>query len=115
LGGENFAIGAGSNIEAAWDVITWAVQSENLVPALTLHGQYPNRQDAAEDSYFTDDPIRALFTQQVSVAKPRAYGPNYPQMSEEIMRMVQGVLTGAQTPEEAAAAAQEVIQPLLDE
>jgi len=115
LGGENFAIGAGSNVEAAWDVISWVVQPENLIPALTLHGQYPNRQDAAEDPYFTDDPIRALFTQQVSVAKPRAYGENYPQISEEIMRMVHGVLTGALTPEEAAEYTHDAIQPLLPE
>jgi multiple sugar transport system substrate-binding protein len=115
LGGENFAIGAGSNVEAAWDVISWIVQPENLIPALELHGQFPNRQDAAEDPYFTDDPIRALFTQQVSVAKPRAYGENYPQMSEEIMRMVHGVLTGALSPEDAAAGAGSVIEPLLPE
>jgi multiple sugar transport system substrate-binding protein len=115
LGGENFAIGAGSDVEAAWDVISWAVQPENLIPTLQINGQLPGRADAAADPYFTEeDPLRAVFTQQVAVAKPRAYGPNYPQMSEEIMRMVQGVLTGAQTPEEAAAAAQAVIQPLLE-
>jgi multiple sugar transport system substrate-binding protein len=115
LGGENFAIGAGADVEAAWEVISWAVQPDNLIPTLQINGQLPGRADAAADPYFTEeDPLRAVFAQQVSVAKPRAYGENYPQMSEEIMRMVQGVLTGAQTPEEAAAAAHDVIQPLLE-
>jgi len=102
LGGENFAIGKGANVEAAWEVITWVTQPENLVPTLKIHGGLVNRADAATDSLFTDDPFKALFTQQVSVAKPRSYGPGYPQMSEQIMTMVHGVLTGAQTPEEAA-------------
>jgi multiple sugar transport system substrate-binding protein len=113
LGGENFAIGSGANVEAAWEVITWATQPENLVPYLKLRGVFANRADAAADPYFTDDPIRALFSQQVSVAKARSYGPGYPQMSEQIMTMVHGVLTGAQTPEEAVQDASAIITPLL--
>jgi multiple sugar transport system substrate-binding protein len=112
LGGENFAIGANSHVKEAWDVIVWAVQPEHLIPALKTHGQFPGRKDVATDPYFTSDPIQKAFSQAVSVAKPRAYGPNYPKMSEEIMRMVSGVLSGAETPEQAAAAAAKVIKPL---
>jgi multiple sugar transport system substrate-binding protein len=113
LGGENFAIGAGSHVKEAWDVITWATQPEHLVSAIKTHGQFPNRKDAAADPTFTSDPVQKAFAQAVSVAKARAYGPNYPKMSEEIMRMVSGVLSGAQTPEQAAAAASKVIKPLM--
>ena len=113
LGGENFAIGAKAHVKEAWDVITWAVQPARLVPAIKTHGQFPGRKDAAADPYFTSDPIQKAFAEAVSVAKPRAYGPNYPKMSEEIMRMVGGVLTGAQTPEQAVAAASKVIKPLV--
>ncbi len=112
LGGENFAIGANSHVKEAWDVITWAVEPQHLIPALKTHGQFPGRKDVAADPYFTSDPIRKVFSQAVAVAKPRAYGPNYPKMSEEIMRMVSGVLSGAETPEQAAAAAAKVIKPL---
>lgn len=113
LGGENFAIGANSNVKEAWDVLMWVTQPEHLVPAIKTHGQFPGRKDAAADPYFNSDPTLKAFAQAVSVAKPRAYGPNYPKMSEEIMRMVGGVLSGAQTPEQAAAAASKVIKPLL--
>jgi multiple sugar transport system substrate-binding protein len=113
LGGENFAIGANSHVKEAWDVIAWAVQPDHLIPALKSHGQFAARKDAAADPYFNSDPLQKAFAQAVAVAKPRAYGPKYPKMSEEIMRMVAGVLSGAQTPEQAAAASSKAIKPLL--
>jgi methyl-accepting chemotaxis protein len=113
LGGENFGIGAGSQVKEAWDFITWAVQPANLVPALVTHGAFPGRKDAAADPHFTADPIQRAFSQAVAVARPRAYGPSYPRISEEIMRMAQAVLGGTSTPEQAAGAAQAEIRRLL--
>ena len=113
LGGETFGIGAGSHVTEAWDVITWALQPQNLVPAVAMHGMYPGRRDAAADPHFTADPIQRAFAEAVAVARPRAYGPNYPRISDELIRMVQGVLGGTATPEQAAAAAQAAIRPLL--
>lgn len=113
LGGENFAVGAGSHVKEAWEVIAWAVQPANLLPALKLHGGFPGRKDAATDPYFGGDPLRRTFAQAVSFARPRAYGPSYPRMSEEVMRMVQGVLSGVATPEQAAASAAAALRPLL--
>jgi methyl-accepting chemotaxis protein len=113
LGGENFAIGAGSQVKEAWDFIAWAVQPANLVPALVAHGSFPGRKDAAADPAFTSDPIQREFSKAVAVARPRAYGPEYPRLSEEILRMVRGVLSGTSTPEDAAAAAQAAIRRLL--
>ena len=113
LGGENFAIGVNTNVEAAWDVIDWMTDPENLTPAVIISTHFPNRADVAADAAFTDDPIKNLFTEQVAVAKARAYGPNYPQISEQLMAMVQSVLIGARTPEQAAADAATAIQPLL--
>jgi ABC-type glycerol-3-phosphate transport system substrate-binding protein len=113
LGGENFAIGAGTHVKEAWDFISWAVQPANLVPALVTHGSFPGRKDAAADPAFTSDPIQRAFSNAVAVARPRAYGPHYPRLSEEIIRMVRGVLGGSSTPENAAAAAQAAIGRLL--
>ena len=114
LGGENFAIGTGSHLKEAWDLISWAQQPANLVPALEVHGQFPARKDLTADPRFSSDPVQSAFAQAVAIARPRAYGPNYPRMSEEIMRMVHAVLRGGATPEAAAAAAQAAIRPLLD-
>lgn len=113
LGGENFAVGAGKNVEAAWNVIDWMTDPENLLPAVIISTHFPNRADVAADEAFTADPIKNVFTEQVAVAKARAYGPNYPQISEQLMAMVQSVLIGARTPEQAATDAAAAIQPLL--
>ena len=111
LGGQNLAVGAGSNVEAAWDVIQWVTQPENLLGMYETSGFITNREDLADNELFTSDEQLAQFVEAVSVAKPRAYGPNYPEASQEIMNMVQAVLVGAKTPEQAAA----VITPLLSE
>lgn len=113
LGGQNFAIGAGSNMDAAWDVIQWATQPENLLKMYETSGFITNREDLADAELFTSDPLIAKFVEAVSVAKPRAYGPNYPQISQEVMNMVQSVLVGGRTPEQAAADAAATIDPLL--
>jgi multiple sugar transport system substrate-binding protein len=103
LGGENFAAGAGDNVEAAWDVISWVTSPENLLPALQTSGYITSRKD----------PVTVVFANQVAVAKARAYGPNYPEISAEIMNMVQGVLAGGVSPEDAAKATADIVQPLL--
>lgn len=113
LGGQNFAIGAGANMDAAWDVIQWATQPENLLKMYETSGFITNREDLADAELFTSDPLIAKFVEAVSVAKPRAYGPNYPQISQEVMNMVQSVLVGGRTPEQAAADAAATIDPLL--
>ncbi len=115
LGGQNLAIGAGSDIEAAWDVIQWMTQPENLLGMYETSGFITNREDLADNEMFTSDEQLAQFVEAVSVAKPRAYGPNYPEASQAIMNMVQAVLVGAKTPEQAAADAAAVITPLLSE
>ena len=78
-------------------------------------GFITNREDLADAEIFTSDPMIAKFVEAVSVAKPRAYGPNYPQVSQEVMNMVQSVLVGGKTPEVAATDAAAVIDPLLSE
>jgi multiple sugar transport system substrate-binding protein len=113
LGGENFAVGNTDNAEAAWDVISWMASPENILPALISSGSITNRKDLADDPAFTEDPVTAVFAHQVSVAKARAYGPNYPEISAEIMNMVQGVLAGGVSAEDAAKATAEIVQPLL--
>jgi multiple sugar transport system substrate-binding protein len=80
-------------------------------PLLTIG--LPNREDMADDKDFASDPRKEVFISQVEVARPRAYGPNYPQISEQIWTAYQGVLAGKSSPEEAARSAAEQIQPLL--
>jgi len=113
LGGENFAIGATDNVEAAWNVVRWMAEPENVKDMLITIG-LPNREDMADDEAFTDDPQQAVFVEQVEIARPRAYGPNYPQISEQIWTAFQSVLSSGTPPEEAAQRAAQEIEPLLE-
>lgn len=113
LGGENFAVGIGGDVDAAWRVIDWVTAPDNLLPTLQISGYITNRNDLSSNPAFTADPVTKVFAGQVAVAKARAYGPGYPQISEAIMSMVQSVLIGARTPQEAADDTAAAIAPLL--
>lgn len=113
LGGENFAAGNGQNVEAAWEVIRWMAEPKNVKKPLLTIG-LPNREDMADDKAWISDPQKETFIGQVEVARPRAYGPNYPKISEQIWTMFQKVLTGEASPEQAAQDAGKQIKPLLE-
>lgn len=113
LGGENFAIGNGTNVEAAWNVIQWLSQPEQLEIYLQEAGMLPNRADVAAAPVWREDPIILQFVKMVEIARARAYGPNYPQISEHIMTMVHNVIAGNQPAEVAATNAAALIGPLL--
>jgi multiple sugar transport system substrate-binding protein len=114
LGGENMAIVAGGpNIDAAWDLIAWTQETENLKRYLAEAGKLPSRADLAEDPYWTDDPVLAVFVEQLKVAKPRAYGSKYPEISNAIQEAIQGAVSGQTPVAEALARAQATITPLL--
>lgn len=112
LGGENFAAGNGQNIEAAWDVIKWMAEPAHVKKPLLTIG-LPNREDMADDKAWTSDPKKETFIGQVKIARPRAYGPNYPKISEQVWTMFQKVLAGDASPEQAAQDAGKAIKPLL--
>jgi multiple sugar transport system substrate-binding protein len=112
LGGENFALGAGTNVDAAWEVLDWMTDPEHLKPLIVDVG-FPPRADMADDPAWADDPVLSAFASQVAVARPRAYGPNYPQASEQVWTMVQSVLTESATAEEALEQAAPIVKDLL--
>lgn len=112
LGGENFAVGVTENTEAAWEVVKWMATPEHVKKPLLTIG-LPNREDMADDPAFSGDPQKEVFVDQVAVARPRAYGAKYPQISEQIWTMFQSVLTGQESPQAAAAEAGKQINPLL--
>ncbi|HEU5097527.1 MAG TPA: sugar ABC transporter substrate-binding protein [Roseiflexaceae bacterium] len=114
LGGENMAIvKGGKNIDAAWELISWTQTPENLKAYLTQAGKLPSRQDLAEDSAWTGDPVLKVFIEQLKVAKPRAYGPKYPEISNAIQEMLQAAISGQKTVDVAVADAAAKITPLL--
>lgn len=114
LGGENYSIIAGGeNVDAAWELLTWTQQPENLKTYLSEAGKLPSRADLAEDEYWTGDPVLSVFVEQLKVAKPRAYGDKYPEISNAIQEAIQGAVSGQSDVESALARAQATITPLL--
>ncbi len=114
LGGENTAIVKGSeNVDAAWDLLTWRQEPEELRTYLTDAGKLPSRSDLAED--WSDDPVITVFVEQLKVAKARAYGDKYPEISAAIQEAIQSAVGGQTDVESAVAKAQQVITPLLPE
>jgi multiple sugar transport system substrate-binding protein len=113
LGGENLALGNGKNVDEAFKFLVWYANPERLKAAQLKLGVLPNRNDMSKDPAWANDPIQKVFLQQVSVAKPRAYGPKYPQISEQVWTLFQSAITGKLTGANAAKVAGQAIQPLL--
>jgi multiple sugar transport system substrate-binding protein len=114
LGGENLAITKSSkNVDAAWEFLAWSQEPENLLRYNTLAGKIPSRKDVAENEQWTGDPAMKVFTEQLKVAKPRAYGPKYPEISAAVQEMLQSALTGSTGVDEAVSTAAGKIGPLL--
>jgi multiple sugar transport system substrate-binding protein len=114
LGGENYAVSAASqNVDAAWDLLAFTQTPDNLKTYLLEAGKLPSRQDLAEDPAWTDDPILAAFIEQLKVARPRAYGANYPDISVAIQEAMQTAIGGEVDVATALGQAQTVITPLL--
>ena len=113
LGGENFAIGKGTHTEAAWDVLTWMAEPGHVREALVASGFLPNRKDMVDDPAFSGRNVN-VFVDQVEIARPRAYGPVYPQVSSIVSRTFQQTLTRQKTPQQAVEEAAPEIEQLLD-
>jgi len=114
LGGENYSIiKGGKNVDTCWDYLTWTQKPENLLPYLTSAGKLPSRQDLADDTAFTGDPIIKVFVEQLKVAKARAYGDKYPEISSAIQDAIQAAVSGQTDVASALKKAQLTITPLL--
>ena len=114
LGGENMALTANSqNLDAAWEFLMWRNDPANLKQYLIDAGKLPSRSDLAEDPTWTGDPVLSIFVEQLKVARPRAYGDKYPEMSAAIQTAMQSAVSGQTDIAAAATAAQATITPLL--
>lgn len=114
LGGESFGIGNNTNIDAIWDFVEYMMEPDRYAEFLKGLGQLPADSVLAEDEYYTNDPINKVFIEQLKSAKPRAYGPQYNEMSEAIQTAISSAMSGSQTAQEALNEAKEIVTPLYD-
>jgi multiple sugar transport system substrate-binding protein len=114
LGGENYGITKDSpNVDAAWEYIAWTQEPDNYKQFIKELAMFPSRSDVAEDSYWADDPVLSVFLDQIKVARARAYGANYLEMSNAIQDAMQAALTGQSSVKDALDKAAGIITPLL--
>jgi multiple sugar transport system substrate-binding protein len=114
-GGWTLAMGAGSkNPDAAFEFISMALNRENSLWFDVANSQIAVRTDVAEDPEYTkSNPTTEFFTDLVDVTHFRPATSDYPKVSNEIMVAMEAVMTGQQTPEEAAAAYDEAVAGIV--
>ena len=73
-----------------------------MVDAMKMYGSFPPKTAAAQDSYWTNDPIQASFIKQLNSSIPRGPSASWPSYSSAIQSGFQQVLTLAKDPDTAA-------------
>jgi multiple sugar transport system substrate-binding protein len=73
----------------------------------------PSRKDLASDPAFQQDPNIAVFVRSLQTARPRAYGPNYPKISNAVQQAFQSAISGQLSASAALNQASQTIAPLL--
>ncbi|PSL02401.1 carbohydrate ABC transporter substrate-binding protein (CUT1 family) [Haloactinopolyspora alba] len=114
LSAENLAIGASTDQpDAAWDVITWMQRPDVLAEYLPERNKLPARNDVDTG----DDPVRAVFAEQLQ----EAWAPegDLAAVSSEVFTHIQGALQaslgGGTSVEDALAEAQSSIDESMSQ
>ncbi|MDF2941322.1 MAG: transporter substrate-binding protein [Herbinix sp.] len=109
LGGENMGAVNKEDMSGAIAFIKYYDQTEVMVEAMKLYGSFPPKSEAANDTYWTSDPIQAAFIKQLETSIPRGPSASWPSYSAAIQTGFQEVMTSAKTPEKAAADTQAAV------
>ncbi|MDQ0892665.1 extracellular solute-binding protein [Agromyces ramosus] len=116
-GGWTLAMGSKStNKDAAWDFIALALDKDNSQAYDIAASQIAVRSDVSEDpDYQAANPTFGFFSEIVSVTNFRPATSDYGQISSEITIAMEAVMTGQQSPAEAAAAYDEAVVRIVGE
>jgi multiple sugar transport system substrate-binding protein len=112
-GGANTVALNGDNVQAVWDYFAFKEQADISAEQCRTGGVLPPRQDAIAQEPWTTDPALSAWTEALKVARPRNYGPKYPEMSQSIQQMIQAVLTGSADVKTATAKAATELEPFF--
>jgi multiple sugar transport system substrate-binding protein len=117
LGGWNLFISAVSTSqEAAWTFIQYLSAPEQQ-RTRALKGSYlPTLESLYEDDEVLETvPILALGKEAIQNARPRPASPSYDEMSLEMSKQFNALLTGASSPEEVASTLQNQLANIVEE
>ncbi len=114
LGGENWAISKTSrHVKEAWDFLKWTQQPAQLRSYIVTDNRLPSTKTLAQDAAFQKDQYLSVFVNSLEVARPRAYGPKYPQVSNAVQQAFQSAISGQMSASAALSQAAQTIKPLL--
>ena len=114
MGGENVVVMNGAKQSAAAvKLAKYLTSAEGAKIYCDGSGQLSSRPDLQGKLKLSSDPKLKVFEDQLQYAHARAYGKDYPKISEAIQLSMQEALTGAATPEAAAKKAADTMNPLL--
>ena len=106
LGGENFAIGAGADVQAAFTFLSWFCSRENLAEYCFESGKFPPRSDSMTlKEFWTVDPVFSVFGSALQYAMPRGPHPRWPEISNAMSTAMHEVFMGVRSAEDAMKAA----------
>lgn len=116
-GGWTLAMGSkSSNKDVAWDFIAMALDKENSQAYDVAASQIAVRSDVSEDSeYQSANPTFGFFSEIVEVTNFRPATSDYGKISNEITVAMEAVMTGQQSPADAAAAYDEAVVGIVGE
>lgn len=112
LGGENIGVVNKDDTSGAEAFLKYYDQTDVMVDAMKQYGSYPPKTEAANDTYWTEDPIQKAFLTQIETSIPRGPSASWPSYSSAIQTGFQEVMTSAKTPEQAAADTQAAVDAI---
>lgn len=112
LGGENYAVIAGGNENAAVEFLKYVTQKDNVLKLMSEFG-YISAIKSIASSQYTDDAVYSKFTEELQYALPRGPHASWPEISDAISLAFNEVMTGTSSPEDAAKAAQGKIDTII--
>lgn len=114
LGGENVVTFAQAKNQAGADAfLEFITSAEGATIYCNESGQLSARPDLSGTLVAAEDPNLQVFEKQLDVARARAYGGSYAEISAAVQISLQKVLTGAASPQDAAEEAATVIDAKL--
>ncbi len=112
LGGENYAVIAGGNEDAAIEFLKYATAEEQCLFMMNAMG-YISSDSTIAEGQFAGDPVYEAFVEEMQYANARGPLPEWPDISDAISLAFNEVITGASSPEDAATKAQATIDGIL--
>lgn len=112
LGGENYAVIAGGNENAAVEYLKYATSKDVCLFMMNAMGYISSDSTIAKDQ-FSGDPVYQAFVDEMQYAYARGPLPEWPSISDAISLAFNEVVAGAKSPEDAAAKAQETIDGIM--